>query len=270
MIPRKLSAALALATAATLIGSPAASAKTTITMSGSTSVYPMVAQLAKAYAKSNKGKVGFRLLQGGSDVGIEDAAKGRVTFGMSSRDPQTNGDPAGLKFYRIARDGVCVVTHPDNALTNLSKVDVQGIFSGKIRSWDKVPGAKVTGPIDLITRTAASGTADAFQNIFMGIDLKVAGNAAQKASNGLVQQGVAANKNAIAYLDFKFTGGTAVAPYEGVACNLRNAKSGQYLGVRNFWLVSRGAPTGDAVKFLRYVRSAKGQAIVAKEWVSLR
>ena len=270
MTLRKLSSALALAAAATIATAPVASAKTTITISGSTSMYPLVTQLAKGYVKGNKGKVGFRVLQGGSDVGINDVSRGRVTFGMSSRDPQLSSDPKGLSFKRIARDGVCVVTHPDNPLANLSKATVQQIFSGQLRNWKDVPGATVTGPIDLITRTAASGTADAFQNIFMGLDLKVAGNAAQKASNGLVQQSVASDKNAIAYLDFAFTDGTAIAPYEGVPCNLRNAKSGQYLGVRNFWLVSRGKPTGDALDFLRYARSAKGQAIVAKEWVSLR
>lgn len=266
---RKLSVALAFAAAGSLSLAPAATAKTTITMSGSTSVYPLVLQLGKAYNKKSKGKVGFRVLQGGSDVGVNDAARGRVSFGMSSRDPQSS-DPKGLSFNKIARDGVCVVTHPDNALSNVSRETVQAVFSGKIRNWKDVPGAKATGPIDLITRTAASGTADAFQNIFMGQDLKVAGNASQKASNGLVQQSIASNKNAIAYLDFKFTAGTSAAPYGGVPCTLRNAKSGQYLGVRNFWLVSRGKPTGDALKFLRFVKSAAGQKIVAKEWVTYK
>lgn len=263
-------ALLALVTAGSLsIAVPAAAtAKTTITLSGSTSVYPLSVQLAKAYAKSNK-QVSFRVLQGGSDVGITDASRGRVTFGMSSRDPQSS-DPGGLSFNRIARDGVCIATNPANPLANLSQQTVQQIFSGRIRSWGDVPGAKVSGPIDLITRTAASGTADAFQNIFMGLDLRVAGNASQKASNGLVQQTLISNKNAIAYLDFKFTGGTSAAPYEGVPCNLRNAQSGQYRGVRNFWLVSRGKTTGEALKFLRFVKGAKGQKIVGRGWVTAK
>ena len=177
---------------------------------------------------------------------------------MSSRDPQKS-DPGGLVFNKIARDGVCIVTHPSNQLPNISQATVQAIFSGRIRNWKDVPGAKKTGPIDLVTRTPASGTADAFQNIFMGLNLRVAGNASQKPSNGLVQQAVRSNPSAIAYLDFKFTGGTAISPYQGVPCNLRNAKSGQYQGTRNFWLVSRGKPTGAAAKFLRWVQGAKGQ-----------
>lgn len=259
----------ALAIVAVLGAAPSASAKTTLTLNGSTSVYPLAVQLAKAYNKSNKGTA-FRILQGGSDIGIKDVSRGRVTFGMASRDLQPASDPGGLKAYKIARDGVCIVTHPSNPLSNLSLATVQQIFSGRVRNWSSVPGAKATGPIDLVTRTAASGTADAFQNIFMGQTLRVAGNASQKPSNGLVQQTVASNKNAIAYVDFKFTAGTTAAPFEGVPCNLANAKSGQYRGVRNFWLISRGAPKGEAKRFVKFVRSAEGQRIVAKGWVTYR
>ncbi|MBU6338219.1 MAG: phosphate ABC transporter substrate-binding protein, partial [Acidobacteria bacterium] len=69
--------------------------------------------------------------------------------------------------------------------------------------------------------------------------------------------------------DFQFIAGTAPAPFNGVPCNLRNAKSGQYDGVRNLWLVSRGKPSGDGAKFLSYAKGA-GQSIVAKGWVPLR
>lgn len=260
---------LALAAATTLTAAAPASAKTTLTLNGSTSVYPLAVQLAKAYNKKNK-DTAFRILQGGSDVGIKDVSRGRVTFGMASRDLQPSSDPGGLKAFKIARDGVCISTHSSNALPNLSLKTVQQIFSGQIRNWSAVPGAKVSGPIDLVTRTAASGTADAFQNIFMGQNLRVAGNASQKASNGLVQQTVASNKNAIAYVDFKFTAGTSPAPFEGVPCNLANAKSGQYRGVRNFWFVTRGAPSGEAKKFIKFVRGSAGQKIVAKSWVTYR
>jgi phosphate transport system substrate-binding protein len=259
----------AIAAIIALLAPAGASAKPTITMSGSTSVYPLAAKLATSYLKANRGAAAFRLLQGGSDIGINDVARGRVTFGMSSRDPQSS-DPGGLVFNKIARDGVCVVTNPANPLPNISQATVQAVFSGRIRNWKDVPGAKITGPIDLVTRTPASGTADAFQNIFMGVNLRVAGNASQKPSNGLVEQAVRSNRSSIAYLDFKFTAGTAISPYQGVPCNLRNAKSGQYQGVRNLWLVSRGKATGPAAGFLNWVQGARGQRVVADGWVSLR
>lgn len=254
------------ALATTLAVAPAAQAKPTITISGSTSLYPLLVPLAKAF----KAKAGFRILQGGSDIGIADVARGRVTLGASSRDPQPS-DPGGLVFNKIARDGVCIITNNGNPLGNLSQAQIQAIFSGRIRNWRQVPGARASGPIDLVVRTAASGTQDAFQNIFMGQNLRVAGSASQKASNGLVQQSVRSNRNAIGYVSFDFTRGTHTVAYRGVPCTLRNAKAGVYGGVRNFWLVSRGRAAGAARAFINFVRSnATARRIVATEWVPLR
>ena len=45
-----------------------------ITMSGSTSVAPLASLLAKKYLQSLRPRVKFKLLQGGSDVGVADVA----------------------------------------------------------------------------------------------------------------------------------------------------------------------------------------------------
>jgi phosphate transport system substrate-binding protein len=237
-------------------------------MSGSTSVAPLAGKLAKAYVAACKHCVQFKLLQGGSDVGIADVARGRVTIGNSSRDPK-DGDPGGLVFNKIARDGICLATNPGNRVPNLSQEQVQAIFSGQTRDWGSIPGATATGTIDLFVRTAASGTQDAFQKIFMN-PFKVSSTAAQKASNGLVQQAVKTDNNGIGYVSLAFTGGLNAVSYKGVACNLRNAKSGQYGGLRNFWMVTRGPAQGAAAKWIKWIqKSPQAAQIAATEWVPL-
>jgi len=248
-----------------------ASAKTTVSMSGSTSVAPLATQLAKAFVKvpAYRGKVAFRILQGGSDVGITDVSRGRVSIGNSSRDPKP-ADPSGIVFNKIAKDAVCVVTNRQNPLGNLSQNQIQDIFSGRIRSWSKVPGAGVSGTIDLVVRTPASGTQDAFQNIFMGEDLRVAGSATTKASNGLQAQAIKSNPNAIGYASFNFTDGLHDVPYAGNQCSLRNAKAGTYGGVRNFFMVTRGKASGATKAFIRYIRrSSTAKNITNTNWVAL-
>ena len=137
-----------------------------------------------------------------------------------------------------------MVTNRSNPLAALSQTQIQDIFSGRVRSWSQVPGASASGPIDLVVRTAASGTQDAFQNIFMGQTLRVAGSATTKASNGLQAQTIKSDPNAIGYASFHFTAGLFAVPYQGVPCTLRNAKSGQYGGVRNFYMVLAGRGQG--------------------------
>jgi phosphate transport system substrate-binding protein len=261
---------LGVGVAAVALGSvpAAASAKTTISMSGSTSVAPLAAKLAKGYLKAFPGSVAFRLAQGGSDVGVADVARGRVTIGNSSRDPKAT-DPGGIVFNKIARDALCVVTNSANPVANLSQTDVQNIFSGKVVNWSQVPGSTATGTIDIVVRTAASGTQDAFQKIFLGT-AKVAGSAAQKASNGLIQLAVQKDPNAIGYVSLDFAAGIHPVSYQGVACNLPNAKAGQYGGTRNFYMVTRGNPTGAAAKFIKWVqKTAAAKKIIARGWVPL-
>ena len=66
---RRLGVCVLATVALTACGAAAAQAATVITMSGSTSVAPLAALLAKQYVKTHK-NVKFKLAQGGSDVGV--------------------------------------------------------------------------------------------------------------------------------------------------------------------------------------------------------
>ena len=249
---------------------PAGAMAKRLIVGGSTSVLPLAQKLAAAYHKAYP-KIPAPEVQGGqSDIGIAGVASGRFDIGDSSRDPLPT-DPAGLVFTKIARDGVCIVTNKSNPLSNLSEETVQGIFTGAIRDWSEVPGAKIGGPIDLFDRDGASGTQDAFQHIFLGEEKKVSPSATTEASNGLEQSSVAADKQAIGFVSFAYTAGVNAVPYEGVACNLRNAKSGQYAGVRNFWMVTKGAPKGEAAKFIDWVTSGNKvtKQIISSSWIAI-
>ena len=136
-----------------------------------------------------------------------------------------------------------------------TKESVEGIFTGRIRDWSQVPGARVSGAIDLFDRDGASGTQDAFQHIFLEETQRISPSATAETSNGLEQNAVSGDKNAIGFVSFAFTAGVNAVGYQGVACNLRNAKSGQYGGVRNFWMVTKGVPKGAASKFIAWITS---------------
>jgi phosphate transport system substrate-binding protein len=257
-------------TLALALALPAVATARRLIIGGSTSVLPLAQKLASAYHKQYP-KIPAPGVQGGqSDIGISGVASGRFDIGDSSRDPLPT-DPHGLVFTKIARDGVCIVTNSSNPISNLSEETVQGIFTGNIRDWSEVPGAKVSGPIDLFDRDGASGTQDAFQHIFLGEEKKVSPSATQETSNGLEQSAVSSDKQAIGFVSFAYTAGVNAAGYEGVACNLRNAKSGQYAGVRNFWMVTKGVPKGEALKFIAWVTSGRKNvdSIISSSWLTV-
>jgi phosphate transport system substrate-binding protein len=250
---------------------PATAVAKRLIIGGSTSVLPLAQKLAVAYHKAFPRIQAPKVGGGQSDIGISGVARGEFDIGHSSRDPLET-DPHHLVFTKIAQDGVCVITSPENPVSNLSQQKVTEIFTGAIRDWSEVPGARATGPILLYDRDGASGTQDAFQHIFLGENLKISPSANAEESNGLEQNAVSHNSKAIGFVSFAYTAGVNAVGYQGVACTLRNAKSGQYGGVRNFWMVTKGAPKGEARKFIAWVTKPGNKtvrSIINSSWIAI-
>lgn len=256
---------------ALLLALPAGAMGRRLIIGGSTSVLPLAQKLASAYHKAFPRIPAPKVGGGQSDVGISGVAGGRFDIGDSSRDPIVGVDPKGLVFTKIARDGVCVITNSANPIASLSQESVEGIFTGRLRDWSQVPGARISGPIDLFDRDGASGTQDAFQHIFLGENLRISPSASAETSNGLEQNAVAGDKQAIGFVSFAYTAGVNAVGYQGIPCNLRNAKSGQYGGVRNFWMVTKGIPKGEVAKFLAWVTSGNRatKKIINSSWIAI-
>jgi phosphate transport system substrate-binding protein len=259
-------------TLALALAVPAAAAAKSLIIDGSTSMLPLVQKLATAYHHANP-KVPTPKVGGGQTaIGISDAASGKVDIGDASRDPIPGVDPKGLVFTKVARDGVCVITAPSNKVANMSQQTITGIFTGAIRDWSQVPGAQASGPIDLFDRDGASGTQDAFQNIFLGENVKISPSASPESSEGLEESAVASDPQAIGFVSFAASGGANAVGYQGIPCTLANAKSGQYGGVRNFWFVTKGAPKGVAASFIAWVTKPGNKtvrSIVSSDWLAI-
>jgi phosphate transport system substrate-binding protein len=265
---RTLIVSLALAL---VLAVPVSATARRLIIGGSTSVLPLAQKLATAYHKAFPRIPAPSVSGGQSDVGISGAAEGRFDIGNSSRDPIRGVDPKGLVFSKIARDGVCVITNPQNPIGNLSVESVEKIFTGSYRDWSQVPGHVISGPIDLFDRDGASGTQDAFQHIFLSEEKKISPSATAETSNGLEQSQVGSDKQAVGFVSFAYTAGVNPVGYNGIACNLRNAKSGQYGGVRNFWMVTKGVPKGATLQFIKWVTSGNKvtKKIINSSWIAV-
>lgn len=267
---RRLSLAFAAAGAVGVAAPAAASAITTITISGATASYPLVSLLASKYVKTHPKKVKFKITQGGSTVGVNDVAAGRVSIGDVSRDPIAS-DPAGLVFYPVAKYGICVVTNKSNPLANLSSSQVVSIFTGKIVNWSQVSGASASGPIDLISRTSVAGVLTNFQTLFLE-GKKISTKAAEEPSEGLMRAKVESDPSAIGFVsNYQSDKGTVNAVgYNGVACNHQNVKTGAYTGTARFYEVTKGKASGALSSFIGWAsKSAAAAKIIDTQWLTI-
>lgn len=95
---------------------PYAGTQTSLSCSGSTSVAPLMRELAAAFSEANGGKITVNVQEGGSGVGIQQATNGTVDFGMSSREITATEDEQ-LDAEAICMDGVAVIVKKGSKCT---------------------------------------------------------------------------------------------------------------------------------------------------------
>lgn len=240
----------------------------TITESGSTTVQPLAEQLRDTFQLKYP-KVTVTIQGGGTAVGIKAAQDGTVDIGAASR-ALTDTEKATLVGTVIARDGIAIIVNPAlKNITNLTKAQVKDIFSGKITNWKDLGGDDKK--IVLVSREEGAGTRSAFQDLILGKDVLIADTAILQSSNGAIRTIVASNPYAIAYLSFGYIDNTVKAlSLEGIPATIENAKNGTYPAVRPLLFLTKTQPTGLVKAFIDFCLSDEGQAIVAKDYITVK
>ena len=105
-----------------------------LTLSGSTSVSPVMEKLADAYKEINP-NVTIAVQQTGSGAGITAATEGACEIGMSSRDLKDEELANGLTATTIANDGIAVIVNHSNPVDNLTTEQIMSIYTGSITNW---------------------------------------------------------------------------------------------------------------------------------------
>lgn len=108
-----------------------------LSINGSTSVGPVMMELAEAYMNLNAG-VTIDVQQTGSGAGITAAIDGSCEIGMSSRELKEEELAEGLTPVRIAMDGIAVIVNQANPVTGLTTEQIRNIFLGNTTNWSEL------------------------------------------------------------------------------------------------------------------------------------
>lgn len=236
---------------------------------GSTSVEKVMNALIYQFQDDNR-KVTVNYEMNGSGDGIKNVAGGMYEIGHSSRELKTDGSEDGLKATPYAIDGIAVVLHKDNGVSNLTPAQLKDIYTGKITNWKEVGSADAL--ITVVIRESSSGTRSAFAEI-VGVEkkdddsTKLVGSATTCDSTGAVQTTVSQNQNAIGYMSFSDvdTAKVKTCAYDGVEISTSSLKDNSYKLKREFLLITKEGATlsASAQAFIDFILSDDGQRIVA-------
>ena len=181
------------------------------------------------------------------------AANGGVTV---------NYNPTGSGSGITAYDGIAIIVHTDNPVSDLTLEQIAKLYTGEITNWKDVGGNDAE--VVLIGREAASGTRDGFESI---TGTKDACQYRQElTSTGDVITAVSQNPDAIGYASLASVKDTVKAlNVGGVTPSEATVKDGSYLVQRPFVLVTvEGKDLSPAAQaFFDYALSADAASIIS-------
>lgn len=105
-----------------------------VTISGSSSVTPVMEKLKEAYEAVNPG-ADIAVTQSDSSTGMTDAIAGISDIGMASREVKDSELAGGLTAVTIATDGIAVIVNNGNPASDLTLEQVRQIFTGAVATW---------------------------------------------------------------------------------------------------------------------------------------
>lgn len=239
----------------------------TITIAGSTSVAPLVEEIATEYdAKYQNKKIVVNAT--GSSAGVKAVLDGTAQIGMVSRELTSEEKAKDITAITIANDGIAVVVHPSNQVKNLTLEQVAQIFTGKITNWQEVGGKD--SKIIVVIRDAASGTRGAFEEL-VHKGKRAVETALVSPTTGTVRTTIATTKTAIGYISLGALDKSVKAvTISGVEANEQNVLAGTYKISRPLALITKGKTKSSLQQFIDFCLGDIGQEIAAMEFIPVK
>ena len=250
---------------ALLVGN--ANAKEKLVITGSSTIAPVISDLAKDYEKKHSG-VRIDVQTGGSSRGIMDARKGLSQVGMVSRSLKKS--ESDLKYFTLAKDGLAVIVHKSNSISELTEDQIKQIYIGKIANWNLVGGEDKE--IVVVNKAEGRSTLELFLKFFklknseIKPDIIIGDN----------EQGiktVSKNPNALAYVsigsaEYSVSVGIPLKllKFKGVEAKVQNVEGGKYPLMRELNLVTKDTPNGLANDFIKFVLSIEAKQIIKEHY----
>lgn len=233
------------------------SKSTKLTLTGSSTVAPLVGEIVKRFEAENP-EVRIDVQTGGSSRGLADVSQGLNDIGMISRSLKDQ-EKTQFQSYAIAQDGIGIILENSNPVQKLSDQQVVDIYTGKIDNWQQVGGENA--PITVVNKAEGRSTLELFLKYF---DLN---NSTIQADViiGDNQQGiktVAGNPHAIGYVsigaaerDISQKVPLKLLSVGGIDATTATVQNGSFPLSRPLNLVTTETPSGLTKEFIEFAQS---------------
>ena len=238
---------------------------------GSDTMLPLSQKEAESFMKAGKGNV--TVTGGGSGVGFTALIDGTTQIAQASRaikmDEKIKLTEAGISYKQViaAYDALAIIVNPSNRVEKLTREQLEGIFTGKIKNWKQVGGADLQ--IVVYTRETSSGTYE-FVKTSVLKNKNFTSNALSMPATGAVIQSVSQTKGAIGYVGLAYLNKAVkaldVSYNKGksfIAPNVETAMNKTYPITRPLYYYYNSKDAAKVKAYINFVLSPAGQKIVS-------
>lgn len=226
-----------------------------VTISGSSSVTPLMEKLAAAYEQDHDVRITVNMSSSGA--GISDTQNDLNDFGMSSRGLKAS--ETGVKGETLCMDGIALIVNKECAVTDVKKADVKALYE----NGTALPDTSITAAVG---RDASSGTRSAFDEL-LKIENGYFKDVATLAETGNVIETIKSSTNSIGYISYgSLNDSVKAVSLDGIACTVENIKGGKYALQRPFVIVLQDGKTlSEAAQgFYDYIMGTSAQTVISK------
>ncbi|MEM6911712.1 MAG: phosphate ABC transporter substrate-binding protein [Verrucomicrobiota bacterium] len=234
---------------------------------GSSTLAPLLSQIAKRYEALHPG-VRIDIQTGGSSRGIADAASGVADIGMSSRALKES-EKEGRLTHTVAMDGVALLVHAENPVSELSEDEIVGIYRGEITNWQEVGGKDA--PITCVNRASGRSEWELFQ-AFLGMEAEEFRPDMISGENQHGIKTIAGDPHAIIYMSigaslYEAARGVPIKllPLRGVPATAEKVASGDFPLNRPLLLITSPEPAPPVQEFIKYALSPAVHDLVRQQ-----
>lgn len=240
---------------------------------GSDTVLPLSQKWAESYMNSTSTKK-VTVTGGGSGVGISALHSGSTDIAQASRSikfvekQKLSKEGIAVKELVVAYDALAIVIHPSNKVNKLTREQLEGIFTGKIKNWKEVGGADMK--IVPYSRETSSGTYEFFRINVLKHKNYMSGIMSMPATGAIVQS-ISQTKGAIGYIGFAYLNQKVKAVHVSydsgksyVAPSMKNAENKTYPIVRPLLYYYETKSEAKLEAFIKYIFSPAGQKVVSE------
>lgn len=239
----------------------------TVKIAGSGGMIPLTTELAKAYMKKNPGDtVEVEAKSLGQEGGLMKLTKGGIDISMAAHTLEAKEKALPVVAYEIATVPGLFAVHNSVGVNALTSQQICDIYGGKVTNWKEVGGKDAK--IVVLTRPENESTKKAVRDgiaCFSG--LKEGANAIMVAKSTEMFTQLTSTANAIGMINSVALadGAGKISAPKMDGKDVTKISPAQWPINHRFHLVTGKQPSEAAKRFLRFVASPDGSAVIKKE-----